>query len=147
MEKIDGFVDANNDGLHDGYINATALLRTGADINGDGRADSYPNKNLDRDFRPNAYDLDSDGDGIVDVIEGGLPDADFNGIADGAIGANGWSTTVSAMPALNLRNTDGTGNFDFLDIDADDDGIRIILKACPQQVTCYQHWLMLMVMV
>ncbi|MBK8609790.1 MAG: hypothetical protein IPL84_07535 [Chitinophagaceae bacterium] len=121
--KIDGFVDANNDGLHDGYINATALLRTGADINGDGRADSYPNKNLDRDFRPNAYDLDSDGDGIVDVIEGGLPDADFNGIADGAIGANGWSTTVSAMPALNLRNTDGTGNFDFLDIDADDDGI------------------------
>jgi len=120
---IDGFVDANGDGLHDGYINATALLKTGADGNADGRADSWPNKNLDRDLRPNAYDMDSDGDGIVDVIEAGLPDANLNGIVDGVIAANGWSTTVSAMPALNLRNTDGNGNPDYLDIDSDDDGI------------------------
>ncbi|MEO6541384.1 MAG: T9SS type A sorting domain-containing protein, partial [Ferruginibacter sp.] len=66
---------------------------------------------------------DSDGDGIVDVIEAGLPDANFNGIVDGVIGTNGWSTTVSVMPALNLRNTDGIGNSDYLDIDSDDDGI------------------------
>jgi uncharacterized repeat protein (TIGR01451 family) len=121
--RIDGFVDANNDGLHDAYINATALLMTGTDTNGDGRADSYPNKNMDRDFRPNVYDMDSDGDGIVDVIEAGLPDADFNGIVDGVMGVNGWSTTVSAMPALNLRNTDASAGFDFLDIDSDNDGI------------------------
>jgi hypothetical protein len=121
--KIDGFVDANGDGLHDGYINGTALLTTGADGNGDGKADTWPNKNLDRDLRPNAYDLDSDADGIVDVIEAGLPDANLNGIVDGVIGVNGWSTTVSVMPALNLRNTDGSGNPDYLDIDSDDDGI------------------------
>ena len=121
--KADGFLDANNDGLHDGYINAGALLITGTDGNADGRADTWPNKNLDRDLRPNAYDMDSDGDGIVDVIEAGLPDANMNGIVDGVIAANGWSTTVSAMPALNLRNTDGVGNFDFLDIDSDEDGI------------------------
>ena len=72
---------------------------------------------------PNLFDMDSDGDGIVDVIEAGLPDTDFNGIADGLIGANGWSTTVAAMPALNLRNTDASGNYDYLDIDSDDDGI------------------------
>ncbi len=120
---IDGFVDVNGDGLHDGYINATALLKTGADITADGRADSYPNKNKDRDRMPNFLDLDSDGDGIVDVIEAGLPDADFNGIADGVIGTNGWSTTISAMPALNLRNTDADGKPDYLDIDSDDDGI------------------------
>ena len=120
---IDGFVDANGDGLHDGYINVTALLKTGSDGNGDGRADSWPNKNLDRDLRPNAYDMDSDGDGIVDVIEAGLPDANLNGIVDGVIGANGWSTTISAMPSLNLRNTDASGNPDYLDIDSDDDGI------------------------
>ena len=121
--NVDGFLDANNDGLHDGYINVGALLITGTDGNADGKADSWPNKNLDRDLRPNAYDMDSDGDGIVDVVESGLPDADLNGIVDGVIGANGWSTTVSAMPALNLRNTDGVGNFDFLDIDSDEDGI------------------------
>ena len=121
--SVDEFIDVNNDGLHDAYINAGALLTTGTDDNADGRADSWPNKNLDRDLRPNAYDMDSDGDGIVDVIEAGLPDANLNGIVDGAIGANGWSTTVSAMTALNLRNTDGVGNFDFIDIDSDEDGI------------------------
>ena len=67
--------------------------------------------------------MDSDGDGIVDVIEAGLPDANLNGIVDGVIGTNGWSTTVSAMPSLNLRNTDATGNPDYLDIDSDNDGI------------------------
>lgn len=121
--KIDGFVDVNRDGLHDGYINATALLKTGADINADGKADSYPNKNKDRDFRPNAYDLDSDGDGIADVIEAGFPDADFNGIVDGAIGANGWATVISSKPTLDLRFTDTDPYPDYLDIDSDDDGI------------------------
>ncbi|GAB2828702.1 T9SS type A sorting domain-containing protein [Ferruginibacter profundus] len=121
---IDGFADANSDGISDSYINATALLKTGVDVSPvDGRADNYPNKNLDRDFRPNAYDIDSDGDGIVDVIEAGLPDANFDGKADGVIGTNGWSTTIAAMGALNLRNTDGVGNPDYLDIDSDDDGI------------------------
>ncbi len=120
---IDGFVDVNGDGLHDGYINATALLTTGPDGNADGRADSWPNKNLDRDLRPNAYDMDSDGDGIVDVIEAGLPDANLNGIVDGAIGSNGWSASVSGLPALNLPNTDASGNPNYLDIDSDNDGI------------------------
>ena len=121
---VDGFVDANFDGLSDNDINATALLKTGPDLAPvDGRADNWPNKNIDRDLRPNAYDLDSDGDGIVDVIEAGLPDANLNGLADGALGTNGWSTTVSALGSLNLRNTDGSGNPDYLDIDSDDDGI------------------------
>ncbi len=121
--RVDGFTDANSDGLHDSYINASALLKTGADGNNDGKADSYPNKNFDSDFRPNAYDMDSDADGIVDVIEAGLPDANFDGKVDGTIAANGWSTSVSALAALNLRSTDADGKPDYLDIDADDDGI------------------------
>jgi len=120
---INGFVDVNGDGLHDSYINGTALLQTGADITADGRADSWPNKNLDRDLRPNYLDLDADGDGIADVIEAGLPDANFNGLADGTIGTHGWSQTVDAMPTLINRNTDTNGNPDYLDIDSDDDGI------------------------
>jgi len=122
--KLDGFVDANADGLNDNYVGITALLKTGVDLSPvNGRADNYPYKNLDQDAKPNPYDLDSDGDGIADVIEAGLPDANTNGIVDGTIGTNGWSTTVSAMASLNLRNTDGSGNPDYLDIDSDDDGI------------------------
>ena len=122
--KVDGFSDANGDGLTDNYALATALLKTGPDIAPvDGRADNYPNKNKDRDFRPNAYDLDSDGDGIVDVIEAGFPDANFNGIVDGAIGNNGWATVISSLPALNLRFSDADPYPDYLDIDSDDDGI------------------------
>jgi trimeric autotransporter adhesin len=122
--RIDIGTDIDYDGIGDSYINGSALLLTGADVGPvDGRADDFPYKNLDRDLRPNAYDLDSDGDGIVDVIEAGLPDANLNGLADGVIGTNGWSGTISALPAINLRNTDATGNPDYLDIDSDNDGI------------------------
>jgi hypothetical protein len=130
---IDGFVDANADGYNDNNsFLASALLLTGPDVSPvDGRADNWPFKNLDRDLRPNAYDVDSDGDGIVDVIEAGLPDINLNGIVDGTIGANGWSNSVSALAALNLRNTDGVGNPDYLDIDSDDDGIPDNIEGQP----------------
>ncbi|MBK7308153.1 MAG: T9SS type A sorting domain-containing protein [Chitinophagaceae bacterium] len=123
---VDNFVDVNADGMSDNNFAASALLISGVDVSPvDGRGDNWPNKNIDRDFRPNAYDVDSDGDGIVDVIESGLPDTDLNGIVDGVItpGGNGWSTAVSALGSLGLRNTDGNGNHDYLDIDSDNDGI------------------------
>jgi uncharacterized repeat protein (TIGR01451 family) len=129
--KIDGFADMDVDGLTDAYRNATGLLLTGADVNSDGRADSYPNKNLDRTGRPNAYDMDSDGDGITDVIEAGFNDANFDGRVDGAIGTNGWGVDVSNLTALNLRNTDAIGNPDYLDIDADEDGIPDNIEGMP----------------
>jgi hypothetical protein len=123
--KIDVSTDGDADGIGDNYFLATALLKTGVDVlpAPDGRADDWPNKNLDRDLRPNAYDVDSDGDGIVDVIEAGLPDINLNGIVDGVIGTNGWSTAVSSLGALGLRSTDADGKPDYLDIDSDADGI------------------------
>lgn len=121
---VDGFVDSDGNGIDDNHFVATAILLTGGDISPvDGRADDYPNKNKDRDFRPNAYDMDSDGDGIVDVIEAGLPDVDLNGVVDGTIASNGWSTSVSSLGALGLRTTDADPYPDYLDIDSDDDGI------------------------
>jgi uncharacterized repeat protein (TIGR01451 family) len=129
--KIDGFTDADVDGIGDAYLNASALLRTGADVNGDGRADSWPNKNLDMGDRPNPYDMDSDMDGITDVLEAGFADTDLNGRVDGVIGTDGWSTTISGTPSLTLRNTDGIGNPDYLDIDSDDDGIPDNIEGQP----------------
>ncbi len=122
--KLDGFSDLNGDGISDNFVLSTALLKTGPDTSPvDGRADNYPNKNKDRDFRPNAYDLDSDGDGIDDVIEAGFSDANFNGIVDGTIGNNGWATAVSSLVSLNIRYSDADPYPDYLDIDSDDDGI------------------------
>ncbi|MDQ6889759.1 MAG: T9SS type A sorting domain-containing protein, partial [Bacteroidota bacterium] len=127
--KIDGFTDSNGDGISDNLLLANALLKTGPDVNNDGKADSYPYKNMDKDSRANPYDIDSDGDGIVDVTEAGLPDANMDGFADGTIGANGWSTTISSMPSLTLRNSDGDPNPDYLDIDSDNDGITDNIEA------------------
>ncbi|MEP7280085.1 MAG: T9SS type A sorting domain-containing protein [Bacteroidota bacterium] len=149
-----GGVDANNDGMIDNYTDsdadgfsdnvdgdvgndgiaensANALLRTGADTNNDGRADSYPYQNMDKDGVANPYDLDSDGDGITDTREAGFTDADSNGKIDGAIGSNGWNTAVDNLSALNLLNTDGSGNPDYLDIDADNDGIPDNVEGLP----------------
>jgi hypothetical protein len=131
--KVDVFADANNNGfadIYEGTVNA--ILITGADAGGDGKADSYPNKNKDMDFRPNAYDMDSDGDGITDLTEAGLPDnvVPFS-IVDGVIGANGWSATISGMVALNLRVTDADIYPDYLDIDADADGIPDNIEGQP----------------
>jgi Secretion system C-terminal sorting domain/Ig-like domain CHU_C associated len=128
---IDGFIDANNDGLHDNYINATGLLLTGADVTSDGRADSYPNKNFDGDLRSNVFDIDSDGDGIVDVTEAGFNNPSLIGWVVGPYGVDGWSDVIDAMPALVIQNTDGRGNTNQLDIDSDDDGIPDQIEGQP----------------
>ncbi len=129
---IDAFVDSNNDGLHDLYINFGALIRTGADANGDGRADTYPTKNFDKNGLPNFMDRDSDDDGMVDVREAGLPDANLDGIADGILNRYGWSSTVAAMGApLIINSSDGDGRPDFLDIDSDADGATDNIESMP----------------
>ncbi len=117
--SVDG--DANNDGIAENSTNA--LIRTGADSNNDGRADSYPYKNFDSDTRANAYDLDSDNDGITDVREAGFADANSDGFADGTRGSDGWSDTIDGLASLALINSDADANYDYLDIDSDNDGI------------------------
>jgi Ig-like domain CHU_C associated/Secretion system C-terminal sorting domain len=117
--------DSNNDGIME---NPTfALLRTGADGNNDGRADSYPFRNMDVDLRANPYDIDSDGDGITDVREAGFADTNSDGFSDGTKGADGWDDVVDALPTLTLRNTDTDATApvkpDYMDIDSDNDGI------------------------
>jgi len=118
-DNVDG--DVGNDGTAEN--STSALLRTSTDGNNDGRCDNFPNKNMDGDTKPNPYDLDSDGDGIVDVLEAQFNDVNQDGRIDGSFNADGWSTTASASGSLSLPNRDGTGRANVYDIDSDDDGI------------------------
>ena len=102
----DGFVDGDGDGFNDvvdgdptnalahasdaaGANTADALVLTGADANGDGTPDTYPNSDNDGDGLLNFLDLDADNDGIPDVVEAGGTDANGDGKADGFVDADG----------------------------------------------------------
>ncbi|MFK7923768.1 MAG: T9SS type A sorting domain-containing protein [Bacteroidia bacterium] len=93
-------------------------------------------RDFDNDGIPDYKDADSDGDGISDLIESGGTDSNLDGRVDYPItgdpesmidaDGDGWIdsndlTEGGVLPAL--FNTDSNGRPDFLDIDADDDGI------------------------
>jgi len=122
---IDGFIDANNDGMHD-------------PLRGVGVAEL----DTDRDGIVNRLDLDSDYDGLTDAVEGILdndgdgipnyldsavldaipvPDLDGDGIANSAdtdLDGDGISNTLEG-----IVDTDGDGLPDLVDTDSDADGI------------------------
>ncbi|MEM7797589.1 MAG: SdrD B-like domain-containing protein [Chloroflexota bacterium] len=96
----------------------------------------------DRDGIINRLDLDADGDGIFDIIEAGGTDADSDGRVDypttGDVSSmtdadrdglsDDWADADTADSSdtrtrLPLYHSDEDGSSDFLDIDADNDGI------------------------
>lgn len=110
------------------------------------------NGDFDNDGIPNFLDIDSDNDGILDVVEAGGTDSDGNGIedsyvdsdndgfndqVDGDVGNDGLAenaanaTTITGADTDNdgvpnsfpNDNLDGDNNYNFLDIDSDNDGI------------------------
>ena len=171
----DNYIDADNDGFNDvvdgdpsnalavgsdaaGANTTDALILTGADTNGDGAPNSYPNKNNDGDALPNYLDLDADNDGIPDVVEAGGTDANgdgvadnyvdtdndgFNDVVDGDVGNDGVAENSADALILTGADTNGdgtpntypNGDFDgdgilnYLDLDADNDGVQDILEA------------------
>ncbi|MDG1398037.1 MAG: gliding motility-associated C-terminal domain-containing protein [Polaribacter sp.] len=100
----------------------------GVDLNTDGIVDVF---DFDKDGVPNHFDLDSENDGIFDIVEAGNIelDTDNNGRTNNNVGANGLDNSLesndSSFASITyiLPNTDNNGNSNFLDIDADDDGI------------------------
>lgn len=99
-----------------------------ADANNDGIVDRF---DFDNDGVPNHLDLDSDNDGILDITEAGnaVNDRNSNGRTNNVVGRNGFDNTLensdTTTTSINftIPNTDNNGNANFIDIDADDDGI------------------------
>ncbi|RMG83982.1 MAG: hypothetical protein D6714_08870, partial [Bacteroidetes bacterium] len=152
-------LDSDNDGINDvAEINKSdpdndGITGTGNPVvNADGQATvsgtgdpltptSTP-RNTDNDANPDFRDLDTDGDGISDVIEGGNPDPDNdNVIGTGTPVVNIFGQAVEDQNGLPLSttsaptNTDGGVNPDFRDLDSDDDGISDS-DECPDDAPC-----------
>lgn len=109
-----GFIDTNNDGIHDSY-------------------------DADLDGIINSLDLDSDNDGIADVVEAGGVDANGDGIIDNYTDpdGDGLSQNVDASSTgaagsgagLGLPDLDGDGIPNMFDLDSDNDGIYDVIEA------------------
>jgi len=127
---IDGFTDADNDGFADSVD--TDDSTTPAALDGTGTP--LPMEDFDNDGQPNYLDIDSDNDGITDATEAGGSDTDGNGEIDGFTDADGDglddATTASPLPIPNTDENALDGP-DYLDIDADDDGLPDNIEAQP----------------
>ena len=137
-------LDSDNDGIPDIVENqGTLVTLSGVDADLNGLDDVFDITQLpidtDNDTVPDFYDLDSDNDGIYDLIETGqlvtLSDTDLNGIEDGpTYGINGWADAAETSPDSNeigymLNDLDNDTMFSYLDPDSDGDGCSDVIEA------------------
>ncbi|MEP5338244.1 MAG: T9SS type B sorting domain-containing protein [Algibacter sp.] len=134
-------LDSDNDGIPD-FIENTGILQplSGIDADLNGLDDIYDINALpidtDSDLVPDYYDLDSDNDGIYDIVETGiLTDSNSNGIVDTTLfGTNGWIDTAETSPDSNeigytIDDLDTDGIFSYIDSDSDGDLCSDVIEA------------------
>lgn len=139
-ENQDPSADDDNDGLPNfrdltyfAYADANGNGRNDHDENNDGINDFF---DKDSDSVINAFDLDADNDGITDVIEqaakgfepAGIYDA-LSGRLNGSVSASGTPANATTLTAASLSDFDNDGLKNYLDLDADNDGIADNLEA------------------
>lgn len=139
---LTGFTDATNDGVVDG-----------PDTDGDGIQDSVDSDDVvfgspgfgtpldsDGDNVPDYRDLDSDNDGINDIVENGNPavvDADNNGMVDGAdtdkdgiLGGADTNDGVFGSPNSPAPvNSDNDPLPNYRDLDSDNDSVSDLVES------------------
>ena len=104
-------VDDDNDGASD-------LIEGGLDLDGNGFPDSPAD--FDNDGVPDYLDLDSDNDGISDTVELGFI---FLAQNESNINTNGSLIHSRISSSADLRDSDGDGAPDYIDLDSDGDSL------------------------
>ncbi len=164
----DGFddrYDSDDNGVI-GIDQTTGALMMPSDANNDGLADAFPafdndgnnasasvSGDADKDGIPNFLDLDADNDGIPDLVEIGGLDANGDGQLDAPSAtliftqynlSNGhpalpdYSGTPSLLGGRNVDfDEDGIPNY--LDLDADNDGISDVIETWTSSVDLDQN--------
>ncbi|RKM96235.1 choice-of-anchor L domain-containing protein [Aquimarina sp. AD10] len=143
VETGNGALDTDNDGEINGSVGSNGIPDTAEDGGVDGAGVSSAPTDTDGNVNdgPNYLDIDSDDDGIPDNIEGqptvgyiapivdnpATPlidesDTDGNGVND-AYDTNGTALDPDAV------DIDGTGGGDYIDTDADGDGVLDVIEA------------------
>ena len=135
--------DSDNDGITDRIESQGApfIANTGLDTNADGIDNVFGNglvaADSDADGVPDYIDLDSDNDGIYDLVESGCnaTDANNNGIIDGTnFGANGLNNSTetavdSGILNYTVTNTDADSASNYLEKDSDNDLCNDVIEA------------------
>ncbi|GAL88392.1 T9SS type B sorting domain-containing protein [Jejuia pallidilutea] len=137
-------LDSDNDGIPDFVENQGVLVAlSGIDTDLNGLDDIFDITlspiDTDADGVLDFYDLDSDNDGITDLIETGelglLSDTDLNGIVDSpTVGVNGWVDAAETAPDSNtigyvINDFDADSIFSYIDADSDGDGCSDVIEA------------------
>ena len=104
------------------------------DVNGNTfTSTSFP-RSTDSDGIPDYLDHDSDNDGINDVSEGGNEDPDDDGFLNsGTPNINSFGQALNSLgeviPVSNTNDKDNDGRQNYIDLDADNDGLNDIAEA------------------
>ena len=140
-------LDSDNDGILDLYESGLTTAQISANdpdgngvLNGQNPVAVVTPVDTDGDSVPDFLDLDSDNDGIKDLIESGftgLVDADNNGVVDGPDAdndgiqdsADGNDAAFGSSSLTAPKNTDGDGAPDYRDLDSDNDGIKDLTES------------------
>ena len=122
------FLDDDGDGLINDVESALGTDPTKADTDGDGLSDSLESDggkfvDTDGDGTQDALDEDSDGDGVLDSVEGAV-DTDGDGVADFQDTDDDGDTipTVEEQAAFS-KDVDGDGVMNWLDTNSDGDAL------------------------
>ena len=157
-------IDSDNDGIVDlkeAQSKSTFIALSGVDVDKNGLDDAFdPNQsatlitpvNTDGDGNPDYLDDDSDGDGVLDLIEGSNSDKNLYGDWDANQNTNfddsGYNTDTDEDGLLDIfdnvystgntnvvgsnaavQDTDSDGTWDFQDVDDDNDGTNTVSES------------------